>query len=62
MTLIFLSQAIRSVQNFKTLGQDVKMCSRDLSASPQRVQAEEDLMPILLRRTFVIRYLFKVLY
>ena len=62
LILIFLIRAKRSDQNFKTLGQDVKRCSKDSSASPQRVKAEEDLMPILLRRKFVTRYPFKILY
>ena len=51
MMLVFLSHLdIRSDQNFKTLGHlDEKRCWKDSSASPQKEQAEEDLMPILLR-------------
>ena len=43
LTLRFLSHNVRSDQNFESLGQEMKGCSKDSSASPHREQTGEVL-------------------
>ena len=62
LKLRFLSHNVRSDQNFESLGQEMKRCSKDSSASSHREQSEEVLIPIFLRSIFMTRYLFKILY
>ena len=42
--------------------QVTKICSRNLSVSPQKEQAEEFILPNIFKCTLVTRYLLKILY